>query len=467
MSAAADSIGGNHEGDDMGWAGHAAFAIKAPLLVPHSSREWKRLLRADSLTPAELQKQSDEAAQDLARFAFEQSPFYRAYYSDHGFTRVDFDDPAVLDALPIMTKQLLRENGQAIPTPEATPKNTSRSVTSGSTGEPLALLRDVRVPARAYEWRLMSWWGVNPGSDVATIDRYYRTTSQSRRQNILYWPARRIQMDTFDISETAVDEFIRLWRRVRPEYLTGYVGGVVALARLATQRGIELAPPRAIGVTAGPLLPTQRNEIQRFFRAPVYDHYRTSEANWLAGECAEQSGLHLFQDTKRIEILRDGRATKPDEDGEIIVTDLGNRVFPIIRYATGDVSSRIDHVCACGRPHPLIRPVQGRVIDFLSLPSGKVIVGGLTGTFAGLDDYVRQFQIYQAANFDIEVRVMLTEHPDSVRIAEERVARLRANVGGEAAVSMRIVDHIESQKGKLRYILSDAPAVAGTTPISS
>jgi phenylacetate-CoA ligase len=273
-------------------------------------------------------------------------------------------------------------------------------------------------------------------------------------------------MDTFDISEHSVEEFIQKWRRVRPEYLTGYVGGVIALARLATERGVELAAPKAIGVTAGPLLPAQRKEIQSYVRAPVYDHYRTSEANWLAGECAQQDGLHLFQDIKRIEILRDGKATAPGDDGEIIVTDLGNRVFPIIRYATGDVSSTIEGACGCGRPHPRIRPVQGRVIDFLSLPSGKVIVGGLTGTFAGLDEYVRQFQIYQSADFDIEVRVMLTDHPGAVSAAEERVARLRANVGGEAAVSMRVVDHIAAPKGKLRYILSDAPPVAGTTPIS-
>lgn len=451
----------------MGRLGQTAFRVKAPLVVPRSYGEWRRLQAVDTWGPVRLAEYADRQALVMARFAFNRSPFYRGFYSDRGFTLSDFDDPGVLSALPLMTKELLRENADLIATPEATSRNAARAVTSGSTGEPLALLRDRRVPARAYEWRLMTWWGVSPGSDVATIDRHYRTTAQARLQRALWWPARRFQMDTFDIDEQAVNRFVSQWRRVRPEYLTGYVGGVVALARILSGRGIALHSPRAIGVTAGPLMPAQRAEIERFFRAPAYDHYRTSEANWLAGECEAQDGLHLFQDIKRIELLRDGTAAAAEEEGEIVVTDLTNRVFPLIRYATGDVSASVAEPCRCGRPHPRIRPVRGRVIDFLSLPSGKMIVGGLTGTFAGMDDYVRQFQIYQAGDFSIEVRVILTDHPDARTLARERVERLRRNVGDEAVVTMREVERIAALKGKFRYVLSDAPRVPGTTPISA
>lgn len=451
----------------MSRSSEAVFAVKAPILARSSYREWRRLLAVDEWSPQRLAADSAERARRLAAFAFESSPFYREFYSGHGYRRTDFDDVGVLDALPLLTKELLRENAGRVPTAEAGARNTSRSVTSGSTGEPLALLRDTRVPARAYEWRLMSWWGVSPGADVATIDRYYRSAAQSRKQALLYWPAKRIQMDTFDISDVTVAEFAASWRKVRPDYLTGYVGGVVALVRLATAAGISLAAPTAIGVTAGPLMPAQRAEIEAYFGAPVYDHYRSSEANWMAGECSEQSGLHAFDDIKRIEIVRDGRPAPAGAEGEVVVTDLTNRVFPIIRYATGDVSSRIAAMCRCGRPHPLIEQVKGRVIDFLALPSGKVIVGGLTGTFAGMEKYVRQFQIYQAADFSIEVRVTLTDDADARVRAEERVDRLRRNVNGETTVTMREVDAIVPVRGKLRYILSDAPRVTGTTPVSA
>lgn len=442
-------------GDGMTYGAKTAFGVKAPLLVPKSIRTWRHLTAIDGWSPERLAALNARRSADIARFAFEKSPFYHGYYRDHGFTAADLDDPDVFDSLPLVSKQLIREHNHEVATTEATDRTSARSVTSGSTGEPLSLLRDLRVPARAYEWRLLSWWGVEPWSDVATIDRYYRTPKQQLQQQVLWWPARRIQMDTFNIDRKAVRTFAEAWSRLRPQFLTGYVGGVVALVRFLAEEGLELSAPTAIGVTAGPLVPAQRREIEEGLGAPVYDHYRTSEANWLAGECGMQEGLHTFDDIKRIEILRDG-ADAGTDTGEVVVTDFTNRVFPIVRYSTGDVSRHIHGPCRCGRPHSRIEPIQGRTIDYLVFPSGKVIVGGLTGTFAGMEDHVRQFQIYQRADHGVEVRVILTDAPDARARAEERVDRLRRNIGGEAEVTLHEVAEIDGSRGKFRYVISDA-----------
>lgn len=433
----------------------AAFKIKAPILVPRSVREWRRLRDVDGWSPERLTAFTAQRSHEIALHAFRHSPFYGSYYRDHGFTEKDLADPAVFTALPTVTKQLIREHNDEVATPEANDKTASRSVTSGSTGEPLSLLRDLRAPARAYEWRLLSWWGVEPWANVATIDRFYRTPKQAFKQNVLWWPAQRIQMDTFGIDAPAVREFVESWQRVKPQFLTGYVGGVLALVRFLEQEGIHLDPPRAIGLTAGPLADPQRAEIEAGLHAPAYDHYRSSEANWMAGECQMKAGLHAFDDIKRIEILRDGEDAGTDP-GEVVVTDFANRVFPIVRYRTGDVSHRISEPCRCGRPHPRIASIQGRTIDYLTFPSGKVIVGGLTGTFAGMEEHVRQFQIYQRADYDVEVRVVLTDAADARERAQSRVDRLRDNIGGEATVTMREVAEIDASRGKLRYVISDA-----------
>ncbi len=50
---------------------------------------------------------------------------------------------------------------------------------------------------------------------------------------------------------------------------------------------------------------------------------------WIAGECAEQSGMHVFWDVRRVEILDDDDRPVPDgQEGNVVVTDLTNRVFP-------------------------------------------------------------------------------------------------------------------------------------------
>lgn len=440
-----------------------AFASRSTTVVRSSRRLWHSLLASDTLSPEELAAVRDARSLQIARFAMEHSPFYAELYRDHGFSRHDLDDPSAFYELPLVTKQMMREHADEIRSDEANDRNSATSMSSGSTGEPLKVLRDLRVHARAYEWRLQRWWGIEPWVNTATIDRHYRTPSARRKQTLLWWPSKRIQLDTFDISDEALDSFAADWRRTRPEFLIGYVGGVVALARLAAAKGLVLEPPRAIGVTAGPLPEAQRAEIQEYFGAPAYDHYRSSEANWMGGECARQSGLHTFDDIKNVEIVRDGIHVTDEREGEVVVTDFANRVFPIVRYQLGDVSSRIPGPCACGRPHGRIAPVRGRTSDFLVLPSGKVILGGLTGLYAGANEYVRQFQLHQQADYSIVVRCLLTEHPDAASVARERLAGLRANVDGEVPVTLQIVDEIRPTRGKFSFIMSDAPKTTATT----
>lgn len=56
-------------------------------------------------------------------------------------------------------------------------------------------------------------------------------------------------------------------------------------------------------------------------------------------------------------------------DGEIVVTNLLSRSFPIIRYKLGDavVLASPDYKCPCGRNHPVVLDVCGRI--------GKNILG--------------------------------------------------------------------------------------------
>ena len=57
------------------------------------------------------------------------------------------------------------------------------------------------------------------------------------------------------------------------------------------------------------------------------------------------------------------------EEGEIVVTNLLSKSFPIIRYKLGDkvTLSESNFICSCGRNHPIIIDVLGRV--------GKKIIG--------------------------------------------------------------------------------------------
>ena len=69
-----------------------------------------------------------------------------------------------------------------------------------------------------------------------------------------------------------------------------------------------------------------------------------------------------------------------EENGEIIVTNLLSKSFPIIRYELGDSIQLADKnfQCPCGRAHPVILDVLGRV--------GKTVFGK-SSTYPSLTFY--------------------------------------------------------------------------------
>jgi len=55
----------------------------------------------------------------------------------------------------------------------------------------------------------------------------------------------------------------------------------------------------------------------------------------------------------------------------IIHTGLDNPAMPLIRYAIGDVGVAGTEPCSCGRGFPTMQLLQGRVDDYVILPSGR------------------------------------------------------------------------------------------------
>jgi phenylacetate-CoA ligase len=88
----------------------------------------------------------------------------------------------------------------------------------------------------------------------------------------------------------------------------------------------------------------------------------------VAMECREGKGaLHVFDDHFLPEVV-DPESGEPVEDGaqgELVLTTLTKEALPVLRYRTGDVTSFVGELCACGRTHSRIARFSGRVDDML------------------------------------------------------------------------------------------------------
>lgn len=88
--------------------------------------------------------------------------------------------------------------------------------------------------------------------------------------------------------------------------------------------------------------------------------YGTADVGLLTYECPQISGMHVHYDVI-LEILDPETAepVPPGEPGEVVVT-CNNRIYPLVRFGTGDLSSLKFEECACGRTAPKLTRIMGR-----------------------------------------------------------------------------------------------------------
>jgi phenylacetate-CoA ligase len=172
-------------------------------------------------------------------------------------------------------------------------------------------------------------------------------------------------------------------------------------------------------------------------------------------ECSRHEGLHIDTGSVCVEILRDGKPVPEGEVGEIVVTDLLNRGFPLVRSATGDQAS-INHApCECGSPFPRLGHLDGRTADVVIRPDGGRVMGlMLTDQFMN-HPTLRWVQYIQQVNGSLDVNVVatVTLSPEGLADIEREVRTL---VGDEMAVNIIQLAEIERnpRSGKFQEVIN-------------
>jgi phenylacetate-CoA ligase len=142
----------------------------------------------------------------------------------------------------------------------------------------------------------------------------------------------------------------------------GYVGTpdfLKTLLEKADELGLSLPRLSKGCVSGGALFPALRQAYADRGIA-VLQCYGTADLGLIAYESPAREGMILDEDVI-VEIVRPGTGDPvPDGDvGEVVVTSF-NPDYPLIRFATGDLSAILPGVSPCGRTAPRIKGWMGR-----------------------------------------------------------------------------------------------------------
>lgn len=126
----------------------------------------------------------------------------------------------------------------------------------------------------------------------------------------------------------------------------------------ADELGVELAITKAV-VGGGALFPSLR-QAYADRGISCLQSYATADLGNIAYESPAMEGM-IVDEQVIVEIVTPGTGTPvaPGEVGEVVVTTL-NPDYPLIRFATGDMSAVLDGQSPCGRSNVRIKGWMGR-----------------------------------------------------------------------------------------------------------
>jgi phenylacetate-CoA ligase len=157
--------------------------------------------------------------------------------------------------------------------------------------------------------------------------------------------------------------------------------------------------PRIVACTGETLTADMRERIRAAWGIEPHELYATTEAGVLASTSTRQAGLHLWEDHALVEVVdAAGAPVPPGVPGhKVLVTNLVNRVQPLIRYELSDTVTLAGGPDPAGWPMRRLVAVEGRSDDVIDLPmvdGGTVAVHPLhlRAPFVGFPDVV-QYQV--------------------------------------------------------------------------
>lgn len=418
----------------------------------------KQYLEAEyDLKNRDVSKLNFERRKSLIDHAIQNSDFYKEKYKNHLSLGKGIIDEKDFCQLPVLTRTDLIGNFNKIKSVGLKSPDYRRASSSGSTGSPVTVLHDQRRPETPTRWRILNWWGVKPWENQAFIYRYERPIEKRFFNSIIWWPTRRIFFAAADFNEKKIEKFIRRFNRIKPALVQGYVDVVFEFALYLLDHDIEIEAPKMVWVTSAPLFEEQREIIEKAFGAPVCDQYGNTEILLIAAECRSQNGLHIMQDKVHVEFVdENNKPLPPNKTGKILLTDLTNYAFPLIRYEIGDEGKALDFSCSCGVRLPLMENVKGRQTKNIKTPSGLLIRGEhIMAMFNGYMKFFKEIQLYQKSDYSVCLYYVSRKASYGAEEASKMIELLRKRTRYEIQLEHKRVKKIKRYNVKTPLIVNE------------
>jgi len=196
---------------------------------------------------------------------------------------------------------------------------------------------------------------------------------------------------------------------------------------------------------AEPWTEPMRRRIEQESGIKAFDIYGLSEiiGPGVAMECQCQAGAHIFEDYFYPEIInsKTGKPCPPGEEGELVLTTLGKKAMPMIRYRTRDITALTAETCECGRTLRRIQRIGRRADDMMIVRGVNVYPSQIEAALLKVEGALPHYQIVLTRekgldSMEVQVEVTSDVFADTVGALEQLQERLTKAI--EATIGLRV-----------------------------
>ncbi|NLW85236.1 MAG: phenylacetate--CoA ligase [Phycisphaerae bacterium] len=377
----------------------------------------------------ELKNLQSERLVSLARYVYDNCPWYKRKFNDVGVGPADIKSIDDIVKLPFTNKLDMRDSYPFGLFSRPRTDLVEIHVSSGTTGNPTLV---------GYTRDDISLWGEVMARSLCCAGAVPDDTIQIAYGYGLFtgglgahYGAMEMGLTIIPTSSGQTKRQLKIMQDFQPRILACTPSYCLYMADDAREIGID---PRTaswkIGVFgAEPWSESMRSEIEQTWDMLATDIYGLSEiiGPGVSQECTYKDGLHLYSDVFYPEIIDPdtGKPVPEGQDGELVITTLTKQGIPLIRYRTRDIVSLTYEPCKCGRTSPRTSKIKGRTDDMIVVRGINVFPSQIEHVLLGIEGTHPHYQLVidrGAHKLDsVEIMVEVDE-----RIFSDEIKRMHA-----------------------------------------
>lgn len=293
--------------------------------------------------------------------------------------------------------------------------------------------------------------GFRPGDLVHNTFSYHMTPAGMMMES----GARAVGCPVFPAGVGNTEMQLQAISELRPKAYVGTPSFLRILLEKGQEAGLDISSITQASVGGEALPPSLRSTLIDLGMKSVVQSYGTADAGLIAYESDAMEGM-IIDEGVIVEIVRPGTGDPVaiGEVGEVLVTCF-NKTYPLIRFATGDMSAILEGQSPCGRTNARIKGWMGRA-DQRAKVKGMFVDPSQVVAVHKRHDEIQKVRLVVSSDNNVDVMVlqceMRAEANDQLKAAIEEsiqnLCKVRGSVEFVAAGSLandgKVIDDVRT-----------------------